>query len=85
MYYGSRVKYPTNPDGTCTSQQTLGSGPLPFFETRAAGSEWATEYCACGVHQRIHDVSPARGRDHVFVERGPSEFDAYYCGCFGWD
>jgi len=64
---------------------------LAFFEYRGEGSDFATNGCAvCRFSKIVHQkVNPATGRegvtDHEFTPRGPHEFDAYYCGCRGWD
>ena len=66
------------------------SPELPFFEYRGPGSRSAGEICVCGYHQVAHDKK-ARGEKVTpyvcadFRPRGPAEFDAFYCGCHGWD
>jgi hypothetical protein len=68
------------------------STDLAFFDYRGPGSAWATLHCKCGYHLVAHKHNPDRvSPDPIkcrfggFVERGPAEFDSYYCGCRGWD
>lgn len=65
------------------------STDLPFFEYRGPGSREALEGCAvCSIlHQnkpcpewRLKDVG-----EHDFAPLGPSQYDRFYCGCWGWD
>ena len=63
-----------------------------FFEYHGPKSTWATEYCKCGMSKSAHQGTPY-GRPNVvdagkckgFEERGPSDKDSYYCGCYGWN
>lgn len=71
---------------------------LPFFEDRGPGSDDAVNHCKCGYHHVAHTVEgmannvPSnrrtvieQGKCRGFEPHGPHEFDAYYCGCRGWD
>lgn len=59
---------------------------LAFFEYRGDGSRWATEICKCGYTKSAHEKPHISSKCPTgFTPRGPHEFDAYYCGCKGWD
>jgi hypothetical protein len=69
---------------------------LPFWEDRGPGSKWALEGCVhCGYSIVAHEPAAQvwkNGKTAVenrgcpgFEARGPHEFDAFYCGCRGWD
>lgn len=72
---------------------------LAFFEYKGEGSKIAQEQCKCGYFEVAHASSANLGKHlqnadgtpndraikHEFEARGAHEFDAYYCGCFGWD
>lgn len=91
IYYGKAAKYPVEPDGLCHSStdSVTASTKRAFFEDTGPGSDWATETCSCGYADSAHGETNRFGRpgitDHTFSERGPGEFDFFYCGCWGWD
>jgi hypothetical protein len=66
---------------------------LAFFEYRGKGSPWAVSHCRCGYAKNAHRDELTHVMQHCakkngqpgFIERGPHEFDNYYCGCRGWD
>lgn len=72
-------------------EETESTNPLAsFVQYRGPGSGWAVDHCRCGYARVAHlKWNPLTGRagitDHEFEERGPSEFDSFYCGCRGWD
>lgn len=59
---------------------------LPFFEYRGPGSPHAELCKRCGCTPAAH-VRPGAGWQvcPTYVAQGPSNADAYYCGCWGWD
>lgn len=71
----------------CTCGACKPSSPeLAFFEFRGEGSRHATELCKCGYTQGAHEKPHVSNKCPTgFTPRGPHEFDAYYCGCRGWD
>lgn len=67
-----------------------------FFEYRGEGSRFAKDGCKhCGYALVAHGPDAPvwkTGKTAVetkgcpgFEERGPHEFDTFYCGCRGWD
>ena len=78
----------------CRCQQPSG-GDLAFFEYRGPRSPYATEDCICGYTATAHTpemlAKPHLARIRtgtckgVFTPRGPAEYDAYFCGCAGFD
>jgi len=96
QYYGQIEKNGCACNGYkgCRCQQPSG-GDLAFFEYRGPSSHYATEQCLCGYAEVAHSpemlakphlVHLLRGRcKGVFTPRGPAEYDAYFCGCAGWN
>lgn len=65
---------------------------LPFFKDHADGTGEAEDHCKCGYHRVAHEYDasrvskePIKCRVGGFVKRGDRGFDAFYCGCDGWD
>jgi hypothetical protein len=61
---------------------------LAFLVDRGPGSRAAAETCAhchytAAAHERV-DRRNTMVCDH-FEAHGPFDYDAYYCGCRGWD
>jgi hypothetical protein len=60
-----------------------------FFESHAAGSDWAKRTCAvCRYAPKAHESKRehlAAICGHKFVEHPGEDADRYYCGCYGWD
>ena len=59
-----------------------------FFEHKGDGSPWAARCRNCNCTPEQHADGTAHNRrvpctDYEPV--GPAPFDAYYCGCYGWD
>ena len=68
----------------------------PFFEFRGEGSKAALTKCKnCAFSKDAHEYDwpngtrvskkPPKGMCSNFEPHGAWDFDAYYCGCFGWD
>lgn len=59
------------------------------FEYRGPGSQRAREQCKhCGYFECAHGTGKPHLKHiegHTFEPHGPYEFDAFYCGCQGWD
>lgn len=61
-----------------------------FFEYLGEGGENEKHCERCGMFEVAHgEINERTGRpgitDHPFVPRAPLPWDAYYCGCRGWD
>lgn len=83
----------------CGSTASSDNPALAFFEDRRPGSKWALERCrVCAYAPVAHERFAGRLMDtvaagqwpkgvtpHEFAPSDGHEFDAYYCGCRGWD
>lgn len=63
---------------------------LAFFENRGPGSDFARITCRhCRYHDIAHTPQIQAKNPHICAKFEPlaegHEFDAYYCGCRGWD
>jgi hypothetical protein len=71
---------------TCKSELPSHPERLAFFEYLGPGSRTSIEMCKCGFYKSAHNPKYSRNpKCRGFTEKGPQEFDRYYCGCHGWD
>lgn len=84
----------TGREARCSCGKIVPSDParLAFFEFRGDGSRQARESCKrCRYSVVAHDRKKATGEAHLsyvcdeFEPMGAWDYDAYYCGCRGWD
>jgi hypothetical protein len=81
--------------GVKSERSSMERDKLAFYEYRGPGSQFAVEGCTCGFARMAHKGEETRPQvrracikkngELKFVERGPHEYDSYYCGCRGWD